>query len=233
MATLEFLSEFRIREGQSDVLKAQWYIVAASALTAACAGERVAELYQLVTKGLPLESRKLVQRRIKEALLKGSILYGVPRAAQGLGPLFRSLPEDEIDLFSPRTEQMNSKDYERKRAEKAKRYFDVLWGPVAAQHQRERVLKYHPDHYLLNVKTNYELWISEDAILSNIETQMCTTALLICNNSPEQALWHLRGLLRHGATMEQAKFAQDLGLAVAHHFEAKTGEVTRVEDVVL
>lgn len=28
MATLEFLSEFRVREGQSDVLKAQWYIVA-------------------------------------------------------------------------------------------------------------------------------------------------------------------------------------------------------------
>ncbi|KAK7415661.1 hypothetical protein QQX98_005693 [Neonectria punicea] len=233
MANLDFLSEFRIREGEADVLKAKWYIVAAPALTASCAGEQVAELYHLVTKGLPLESRKLVQRRIKEALLKGSILYGVPRAAQGLGPLYRSLPEDEIDLYSPRTEKSKSKDYEHERAEKAKRYFDVLWGPVAAEQQRARVLKFHPDHYLLNVKTNYELWISEDAILSNIETQMCTTALLICNNSPEQALWHVRGLLRHGATMEQASFAQDLGLAIANHFDAKTGDITMAEDVIL
>lgn len=74
---------------------------------------------------------------------------------------------------------------------------------------------------LLNVKTNYEMWMSEDAILSNIETQMCNTALLICNNSAEQALWHLRGLVRHGGTLDQARFAQELlGLAVAKEFGA-------------
>lgn len=62
---------------------------------------------------------------------------------------------------------------------------------------------------------------------------MVTTALLICNNSAEQALWHLRGLLRHGATVEEARFAQDLGIAVAREFGAKTGLITMVEDVVL
>ena len=86
---------------------------------------------------------------------------------------------------------------------------------------------------MLNVKTNYELWLSEDAILSNVETQMCTTALLICNNTPEQALWHTRGLFRHGGTMEDAKFAQDLGFAIAHRFDVKTGDITLAEDIVL
>ena len=120
MTALEFLREFEAREGQIDILRAQWYIVAvfdtlmvlrrlllnkenkAAALTAACAGEQVAELYHIVTRSLPLESKKIVQRRIKEAILKGSILYGVPRTAQVLGPLFRSLPDDEIDCYSPR-----------------------------------------------------------------------------------------------------------------------------------
>lgn len=83
------------------------------------------------------------------------------------------------------------------------------------------------------MKLNYEMWLSEDAILSDVETQMCTTALLICNESPEQALWHVKGLLRHGGTLEEAKFAQDLALAVAHQFNAKTGEITKAEDVVL
>lgn len=41
---------------------------------------------------------------------------------------------------------MKSHDYERERAEKATRYFDILWGPDVAQQQRERVIKNHPDH---------------------------------------------------------------------------------------
>ena len=90
------------------------------------------------------------------------------------------------------------------------------------------------DHHcldLLNIKTNYELWMSEDAVLSNIETQMCNTALLICNNSPEQALWHLRGLVRQGGTLDQARFAQDLGLAISKQFGARTGTIMMVDEV--
>ncbi len=75
--------------------------------------------------------------------------------------------------------------------------------------------------------------MSEDAILSNIETQLCNVALLTCNNSPVQAGWHLNGLLRHGATKEEAQFAQDLALAVAQQFNVKTGSITKVEDVKL
>lgn len=73
--------------------------------------------------------------------------------------------------------------------------------------------------------------MSEDAILSDVESQMCNTALLVCNNSPEQAWWHLRGLVRHGGTLEQARFAQELGLAVAEEFGAKTGAIKMVDDV--
>lgn len=62
---------------------------------------------------------------------------------------------------------------------------------------------------------------------------MCLTALLICNNSPDPALWHLKGLLRHGGTVEQARFTQALGLAVARQFGAKTGDITMVDDVEL
>lgn len=60
------------------------------------------ELYRLATAELPLEDRKIVQRRIKEAVLKGVILYGAPRSAQALGPLYQVLPDEEIDTFGPR-----------------------------------------------------------------------------------------------------------------------------------
>ena len=73
-----------------------------SALTAAAAGEHVGKLYQQVTADLPLEDRKIVQRRFKEILTKGSILYGVPRAAVAFSSLYSVLPEAEIDTYSPR-----------------------------------------------------------------------------------------------------------------------------------
>ncbi|KIW56391.1 hypothetical protein PV05_05056 [Exophiala xenobiotica] len=190
---LDFLSEFRRREGESDIRKARWYIIATSALTAASAGEHIGELYRQITAGLSLEDRKIVQRRIKEAILKGSILYGVPRSATAFTSLYAMLPDDEVDTYSPRMENFDKPGDEQRRAERGRNYFDTLWGgPTGGQAQRDRASKYYPD-----------------------------------------AGWHLNGLLRHGATKEEAQFAQDLALAVAQQFNVKTGSITKVEDVKL
>jgi hypothetical protein len=85
---------------------------------------------------------------------------------------------------------------------------------------------------LLDVKTIYEFWISDDSILSNIETQMCNTTLLTCWNAPVQAMWHTRGIVRHGGTLDEARFAQDMGLAIARQFDIQTGDITMVDDIV-
>ena len=74
----------------------------ATGLAAANQSTHIPKLYELATHGLSLADRKMVQRRLKEALLKGTVLYGVPRAAQALGPLYRAVPDDEVDLYSPR-----------------------------------------------------------------------------------------------------------------------------------
>ncbi|KAJ5174151.1 uncharacterized protein N7482_000028 [Penicillium canariense] len=231
MSRLEFLQAFRDRENEPQIVKAKWYIVAATALTAACAGDQVPALYHLATEGLTIEERKIVQRRIKEAILKGGMLYGVPRLADALGPLGKVIPPDEMDHYGPRSERPRTKEEEEKRAARGKRYFETLWTPAVAQAESERVAASHPDNYLLSLKLHYEYWISEDAILGPIETQMCNAALLICNRSPVQAIWHTRGVVRHGGSMEQARFAQDLGLAVAEQFEVKTGDITIVDQI--
>lgn len=72
---------------------------------------------------------------------------------------------------------------------------------------------------------------SDDAILNPVETQMCNVAALICSNSPRQALWHTRGVLRHGGTIEQAKFAQELSLAAVEAFDCKIGHITKVDEI--
>jgi hypothetical protein len=77
----------------------------------------------------------------------------------------------------------------------------------------------------------YEWVFSDDTILSPVESQLCNIAALICSDSPRQALWHTRGVLRHGGTVSQAKFAQDLSFAVVDELGVKIQEVQMVEDI--
>ncbi|KAK4942950.1 hypothetical protein LTR10_017334 [Elasticomyces elasticus] len=103
MASLEIImTKFRDRENEPDILKANWYIIAAPCIAAANAGKDVPELYRLATNNEPKERRLLIQRRLKEALLKTGVLYGFPRLLNALYPLFKTLDDDEIDNFSPR-----------------------------------------------------------------------------------------------------------------------------------
>lgn len=133
--------------------------------------------------------------------------------------------------------------------ERGRRYFNTLWGKEAADFHRERNFKYQPDlcmffntqnsflHNsqlgtdLLNLKHIYEWHFSEDAILGAVETQMANIAALICANCPVQAVWHTRGLVNHGGTMENAKLSQAIGLAIAALYQCKTGKITPVEEI--
>ncbi|KAF2796693.1 hypothetical protein K505DRAFT_237085 [Melanomma pulvis-pyrius CBS 109.77] len=231
MEPLHFISAFRAREGKIDIKNAIWYAAAAAGLAATEQGQHMPELYRLATDGLPLEDRKIVQRRIKEAVLKGVILYGVPRSAQALGPLYEILTDEEIDTYGPRyVDSIVSKDKDTKRIERGRKYFDTLWTPISADQMRRQILKYNTDsHFCLELL--YEHYVSEDGILSPIETQICYATLLTCYNAPTQALWHTRGIVRHGGTIGQARFAQDLGLALAEQFDCKTGDITMVDEI--
>ncbi|KAH9204672.1 hypothetical protein DL95DRAFT_495079 [Leptodontidium sp. 2 PMI_412] len=237
MATnsIDFLSSFRDTGVATDTLKLGWYLSAATALAAVGAGEHVLELYRSVTAELPLERKKIVQRRIKEAIMKCAILYGVPRSGQALGPLYNSLSDDEIDRYAPRTEahvgsQDETSENRKMREERGRKYYDTLWTPVLGKNMDNRLNKYHPDQGWTKTMI-YEMWLSDDSILSDIETQMCTTACLMCLNAPVQALWHTKGLVRHGGSLDQARLAQGIGLAIAQHFKTETGAIQMVDEI--
>ncbi|KAJ5767647.1 hypothetical protein N7533_000230 [Penicillium manginii] len=229
MAPLKLLQEIQVRSEGSVDAKDQWYMIAAVAMAAAGAGPDVAELYQMVTKGMSLPDEKHVQRRLKEAVLKTSILYGVPRSLQALLPLFATLKEEQIDHYGPRTEALKNGETSAERRERGRRHFDTLWTPAAAQSNRDKNFKYQPDLYLLNLEAIYEQWLSEDTILNAVETQMCTTAALICSGSPQQAMWHTRGIVRHGGSIEMARFAQGIALDIGQAYGCKVDNVVKAD----
>ncbi|KDN64645.1 hypothetical protein CSUB01_04283 [Colletotrichum sublineola] len=207
----DILEKLESQEQAADITKARWYIIAAVALTAASAGPDVTKVYKKVTRGLSLDAQKLVQRRVKEAILKTSALYD------------GKLPKQKAQLLWK---------CEKARYEKARSYFDTIWTPKVAQANREHNFKYHhPDLYYLNTQLHYEYYISEDAILNPIETQTCNIAALICSNCPVQVMWHTRGLMNHGGSMQEAKFAHQIGLAIAKLSDSKVGDITPVERI--
>ncbi|KAJ5627315.1 hypothetical protein N7528_004742 [Penicillium herquei] len=231
MAPLQLLEELRAQwEGSVDT-KDHWYIVAATAMAAAGAGPDVTELYQIATRGIGLDEEKHIQRRLKEAILKTSILYGVPKSLQALLPLFATLKEEQIDHYGPRTEALKNGETQEDRRDRGRQHFDILWTPAAAQANREKNFKYQPDLYMLNLETIYELWLSEHTVLNPVETQMCTTAALICSGSPQQAMWHTRGIIRHGGSPEVARFAQEIAFKVGNAYGCNVEAVTKVDDI--
>ncbi|EME42326.1 hypothetical protein DOTSEDRAFT_25943 [Dothistroma septosporum NZE10] len=232
MSLEELLAEFRDREKATDNTKANWYNIAVAALAAASAGHEVVKVYRFATKDTDLESQKLIQRRIKETIIKTSWLYGGPRAILSLFPLFKDLREEEIDHFGARWDQhLHPLPSATHHAEtRGKRFFDNLWSPEAAKENLDFNFKYSPDLYLL-VQTNLSQWASEDSILSFVETELVYAAALICSNAPQQATWHTRGIVRQGGTKEQAGFVQQLSLRIADMYDCKTGNITPVDEI--
>ncbi|KAF5572850.1 carboxymuconolactone decarboxylase [Fusarium pseudoanthophilum] len=228
---VDLFAEFRKAEADRDVVHAKWYLAAAVALAASSAGDRVPDLYHFVVADLPLDQEKIVQRRIKEALLKTSVLMGIPKALQSLVPLYRCMDKDKIDAYGPRTESLGSVEATKAREERAQHHFDMLWTQDAAREHKQFLRENHPDAYLLCTKWSYEYWFSEDAILSLRETQICTTAAIMCVNSPTQALWHTRGIVRVGGTIEEARLTQEMVLRIADRFGARTGDIVAVDDI--
>lgn len=113
----------------------------------------------------------------------------------------------------------------------AQNFFSTLWGsPSAASANQAFNHKFSPDLSLL-VSLTLAWFIAENEIFSFAETCMLNAATMLCSNSAEQAMWHVRGVVRQGGTREQAAFAQELALRVAEVCEVKVKGVVSFEEI--
>jgi hypothetical protein len=154
-------------------------MIQTTAFAASNAFQAQPELYRMAVKDLPLEKELLVQRRIKEALLKASIVMGVPRTLQSLVPLFREFKEDGIDTFAPRygnlhftterlgfakhfltgrTEELNDPDALKRREKRGTDIFTQLFTEEGARGNAEMLKKYIPDACMF-LLLYFQLWL--------------------------------------------------------------------------
>ncbi|KAF5016775.1 hypothetical protein F66182_11431, partial [Fusarium sp. NRRL 66182] len=230
-ASLDFLEKYRQAESDLEVTEQTWYLAATAALAGANIGARQPDLYRMATKDLPPEKELIVQRRIKEVLLKLSLMIGNPRALGSLIPLFGAFKPGVVDLFGPRTEEQGDAEALERRKKRAADHFATLWSPDAARSNHEILEKNHTDAHLLLAQWSYDWWFSEDRILSLVETQIALAGGITLSNAPMQATWHTRGIVRCGGTKELAERSQDLFLEVGRKFNSLIGDVQLVKEM--
>jgi len=54
------------------------------------------------------------------------------------------------------------------------------------------------------------MYMSEFAILNPVETSQVTLGSLLPLDLPRQVMWHMRGLIRNGGTVDQLQYALDI-----------------------
>lgn len=72
----------------------------------------------------------------------------------------------------------------------------------------------------------YGAYLSENTILSPIETSQITLASLVPLDVPTQVKWHMRGLIRNGGSRGQVQYALDIIKKVV-----EAAEVTLKHDI--
>ncbi|KAK0123752.1 hypothetical protein ONS95_008759 [Cadophora gregata] len=204
-----------------------WYLVALSALVGV-EPEHAAYLYTyLINKSQfsTAESRQILVRRLREALVKNVALQGVCKPLEALFSFAKlEQPEDKDYTFSREKWQAGPETLERGNAWLNTIYKDNLstsTSPFAA----------HKDFEFISRQITYGFYLSDHSILEPVETELVTLAAIMIQNLPLETAWHLRGTRRVGVSMEDVEIIQQCIEMVANYGGARLHKVPRVADI--
>jgi alkylhydroperoxidase/carboxymuconolactone decarboxylase family protein YurZ len=185
----------------------------ACAFAAANQGKYVAHIYKAAITQYGSEdfpSHRCVLRRIKEALLKTGIIYGIPRVINAFRALIKALPNEESnETDSCRLHIERPADTDERGIEYMRNIFRADLEPFL-----DTMAKYWPDLRTLVVTTIYGYYQSDTSVIDAITTSQLNIATLVPMDVTAEVAWHMRGLIRNGGSEEQLRFAMEVTLAI-------------------
>ncbi|KAJ8522617.1 hypothetical protein ONZ45_g835 [Pleurotus djamor] len=214
------------------VLDNPWYIVACVAFSAAGKPEAVASVYQVVLDDLKSSGYDSVGdhialvKKLREALFKSSLAYGIPRAVLTMLTLNHAVPQSIRDV----TPMLPFPPFLYEAAKRSVRHGDVAAG-IAQGHLDAA----HPDMGILCEAIAYGFVHSYDSVISMLETSYVLITASIFIDFPEEVRWQYVNAQRRGATIEEVKAVQQISIKVAElsgfTFRQRVPEVV-AQDVV-
>ncbi|KAG2354115.1 hypothetical protein BDR07DRAFT_1495069 [Suillus spraguei] len=207
IVTPEFLNELRSLYPQAAPAKyidRGWYLAAAVAFSSS----NYLKLY---------EDRRLLVRKMREAIFKSGLLSGYPKVIHALISLCKATPEELRDTESLRRMKATPLDRLGSREEVAaagQAYFDLQYGNMAGEIQ-PMLRSIYPDLEQFTIALGYGYVYAFLEVISSKERSFAIISALIANDTPSQVEWQLTGAIRNGATIKEVRGVREIALRMA------------------
>ncbi|KAI9797909.1 MAG: hypothetical protein M1825_005678 [Sarcosagium campestre] len=199
------------------------------ALVTARRGSDISELYLYLINRPEYSSsvdRKRLSRRLREVLMKGWTIVGIPLVLEGLTALSKVERLEDSDAENLRkglqldaaVEQRGSAHLESIYKHNLQPIFNT-WGSHAAEFE------------WLETNIIYGLFLSEFAVLDAVETSLVTVPAMLCQGVKAPTIWHLRGLRRLGVSQDDVQRVIDVVKLIAKDSSQDVTDWPRASDV--
>lgn len=190
-------------------LASTWHFIAAATLSVCNRPNDIPILYEYVMKKQSSNEEKLlVSRQIRESLLKGAALAGLPKSINSLTQLKNVTPlefREQGPLRPPSKAQGES--------QVGAKFFDQVYGKIAKRVKGQMATAY-PDLAVFALEHVYEPLLSYTGVLTPKETSLVVIACLVPQDVNPQLKGHLKGALNNGASVEEVMSVRELALTI-------------------
>lgn len=217
-----------------------WYVlIAGAAASAHRSAEAIPLLYEMaIDEHAPRGSREhdqeaiMFQCRLKEALLKGSVLFGIATSLDGIFPLIPLLRRD-----AERDPGRNDAGFTLQDGQtivgSAQRRTEQM--ALVYQHNLDEIIRRMGtetgDLKTLTIDINYGWNLSENRILDFPATELLIFAALVVKNLRAVTLWHLHGSRRAGWNDDVIESVRTTSVQLATQAGLRTDRVPSLHEV--
>lgn len=167
------------------------------------------------------EQQRRIAAQIREALLKGAALGGLPRAINALSILKSATPIDLRAASEPLRPQENLTHEEE--TARGLEFWDVVYGKVARRIKGQMDTSY-PDLLQWTLQHVYGPLLSYTGVLGASQSSLVVVACLVPQDVNPQLKGHLRGAVNNGALLDEVRGARDLAVEISQWCDMKLSE---------
>lgn len=204
----------------------KWPILAITTLAASPDPNHAHNLYLYLTGTTTApDRRKALIRRLREALLKTIPLIGVCKPIEAILSIAAvEQPEDRDYSFTREGWQCDAANHAR-----GVEWFEKLYRGNASD--TLGLFAAHRDFAWLSTEITYGLFLSDRAVLDDLDTQLVVLPAIMSQDLRTETHWHVRGTRRLGVSLDEVRVVWDCVKLVAGFFGNSLDRVPTVDEV--
>lgn len=205
----------------------RWPILAITTLAASPDPNHAHNLYLYLTGTTTTtpDTRQALIRRLREALLKTIPLIGVCKPIEAILSIAAvEQPEDRDYSFTREAWQCDAANHARGVA-----WFEKLYRGNASD--TLGLFEAHRDFAWLSTEITYGLFLSDRAVLDDLDTQLVVLPAIMSQDLRTETHWHVRGTRRLGVSLDEVRVVWDCVKLVAGFFGNSLDRVPTVDEV--